>query len=218
MFDTILFDLDGTISDSGPGITRSVAYSLKKFGIIIDDISTLNYFVGPPLKDSFRNNFGFDEEQSEKAVEYYREWYRDKGIHETTVYPGMAELVRKLHDMGKTIALATSKPTVFAKMVIEDYGLTDCFDLILGCELDGSRVEKPEIIAECLEFFGITEEEKHRAVMIGDRCYDILGARACGIASIGLTFGYAPEGEMEEVKPDYIAHSAEDIYSILVSQ
>ena len=85
MFDTILFDLDGTISDSGPGITRSVAYSLKKFGIIIDDISTLNYFVGPPLKDSFKNNFGFDEEQSEKAVEYYREWYRDKGIHETTV-------------------------------------------------------------------------------------------------------------------------------------
>ncbi|MGI6029274.1 MAG: HAD hydrolase-like protein [Candidatus Heteroscillospira sp.] len=218
MFDTVLFDLDGTISDSGPGITRSVAYALEKFGITPPPLEELNHFVGPPLKDSFRDSYGFTPEQCEQAVVWYRERYRAKGVYETAPYPGMCELLRELHERGKTVALATSKPTVFARIVLSDYGVSDCFDLVLGCELDGRRGEKIEVMTECLELLGISGEKKQRAVMVGDRSYDINGAKHCGLRSVAVTYGYAPEGELEAADPDYTVKDAAGLRELLLSE
>ena len=218
MFDIILFDLDGTISDSGPGITRSAAYALEKFGIHVEDPRSLNHFVGPPLTESFRDSFGFTPEQCAQAVLWYRERYKEKGVYETESYPGIRELLRQLHESGKTVALATSKPTVFARVILEEYGVTDCFDLILGCELDGRRGEKIEVMTECLRLLGVTEEQKKCTVMVGDRSYDIHGARACGVRSIAVTYGYAPEGELEAAGPDYTVEDVAGLQALLLSE
>jgi len=217
MFDTILFDLDGTISDSGLGITRCVAHALEKFDIKTDDLKSLNWFVGPPLRDSFAK-LGFNEEQVEQAVAFYRERYEPIGVYETEAYPGVREMIRFLHEKGKTLALATSKPTVFAKVVLDDYGIANCFDFVLGCELDGRRDDKAEIMAECLAALGIEGEKKSRAIMVGDRNYDINGAKANGINSVAVTYGYAPEGELQAAKPDHIVNNTEELQKLLLSE
>ncbi|MGE4353022.1 MAG: HAD hydrolase-like protein [Oscillospiraceae bacterium] len=216
MFDTILFDLDGTISDSGLGITRSVAYALEKFGIHVADLKTLNTFVGPPLNESFREQFGFSPEECRQAVAYYRERYQDIGVRETESYPGIRELLRKLKGAGKTVALATSKPTVFARVILDEYGVTDCFDLILGCELDGRRSEKIEVMEACLSTLDIdSDEKKKHTVMVGDRHYDIDGAKHCGIVSVGVTYGYAQGDELSGA--DYIVETTEALGRVLLS-
>ncbi len=217
-FDTVLFDLDGTISDSGLGITRSVAYALSRFGIQVEDIRSLERFVGPPLADSFRDFYHFTLEQCAQGIAWYREYYREKGIHETECYPGICALLRRLHDSGRAVALATSKPTVFAEKIIEEYGVTDCFDLILGCELDGRRGKKTEVMTECLQRLGITKEKKDRTVMVGDRNYDVDGAKYCGIHSIAVTYGYAPPGELEAAGPDFTVHSTEQLAALLLNE
>ena len=217
MFDTILFDLDGTISDSAPGITRCVAYALEKFDIKTGNLSSLTWFVGPPLRDSFAK-LGFDSEQVEQAVAFYRERYEPIGVYETEAYPGVREMIRFLHEKGKTLALATSKPTVFAKVVLDDYGIANCFDFVLGCELDGRRDDKAEIMAECLAALGIEGEKKSRAIMVGDRNYDINGAKANGINSVAVTYGYAPEGELQAAKPDHIVNNTEELQKLLLSE
>jgi len=217
MFDTILFDLDGTISDSGLGITRCVAHALERFDIKTENLSSLTWFVGPPLRDSFAK-LGFNEEQVEQAVAYYRERYEPIGVYETAAYPGVCDMIRTLHEKGKTLALATSKPTVFAKVVLDDYGIRDCFDFVLGCELDGTRDNKIEIMSQCLEALGIDGDKKNRAIMVGDRNYDINGAKANGIKSVAVTYGYAPEGELEAAQPDYIVNTAEELTALLLSE
>lgn len=218
MFDTILFDLDGTISSSGPGITRSVSYALNKFGIQVDDLSSLNRFVGPPLTESFSQFYGLSPEDCQKAIGYYRERYSEKGVHETQCYAGICELIRSLKAQGRTVALATSKPTVFAKMILEEYGITDYFDVILGSELDGARSEKIEVMTQCLEMLGVDNEKKKHTVMVGDRFYDIEGAKSCSVASIAVTYGYANPGELEATGADYIVSSVEELSNLLLSK
>lgn len=218
MFDTILFDLDGTISDSGVGITRCVAYALSKFGIEVSDLTELNKFVGPPLSESFREFFGFSHTDALKAIEYYRERYSTIGIYETERYEGVCDLISELHDAGKKVALATSKPTVYASKIIEEYGISDCFDVLLGCELDGRRGEKIEVMEECLQMLGVDDERKKKTVMVGDRHYDINGAQHCGIKSIGVTYGYAQGNELEDAGADYIVDSVEGLRCLLLSK
>lgn len=217
MFNTILFDLDGTICDSGLGVTRSVKFALEEMGYAAPEAAELTHFIGPPLRDSFMRYYGMSAQQAETAVAHYRARYSDVGIKECASYDGICELIEKLHKAGKTVALATSKPTVFAKIILEEYDIAKYFDIILGCEFDGTRGEKIEVMEECLEMLGMTDERRAHTVMIGDRHYDIGGAKHCGVASIGVTYGFAQGTELSDAGADYIVDNAEELERILMA-
>jgi phosphoglycolate phosphatase len=213
-YDVILFDLDGTITDPGEGITKSVAYALQQSGITVTDLTTLYPFIGPPLRDSFQRYFGQTPQQAEESVAQYRVYYRKQGIFECLVYPGIEELLKKLSEAGKTIVLATSKPEEFAVQLLEHFGLDRYFTCMAGATLDDSRDTKDKVIAYALERVGLSDTSK--AVMIGDREYDILGAKKFGIDGIGVTFGYGSRQELEEAGAIALADSAHDLEALLL--
>ena len=212
-YNVILFDLDGTITDPGIGITNSVAHALKKYGITVDDRAELYKFIGPPLHKSFEEFYGVDGLQ---AVEYYREYYRDKGIYENTVYAGVEDMLKKLNGAGKKLILATSKPEVFAREVLRYFNLTDYFYYAAGANLDGTLTDKAEVIAYALAEGGVTD--KSTVIMIGDREHDIIGAKKNGVDSMGVLYGYGSREEFENVGADYIAETVDDIFEILNSK
>lgn len=208
MFDTVLFDLDGTLTDPGRGITNSVAHSLKKFGIEIEDRKELYKFIGPPLHESFMKYYGFSREEAETAVAYFREYFRDTGIFENEVYDGIENLLKEIKTSGRKIILATSKPEEFAKRILVHFALDRYFDFAAGATMDTSRVKKGDVIAYALKESGCSAEN---AVMIGDKMHDILGAKENGLASIGVLFGYGSREELENAGADYIAETVDDI-------
>lgn len=198
----ILFDLDGTLTEPKVGITKSVAYALESFGIPAPDLDELCVFIGPPLKDSFMKYYGFDDEKAELAVERYREYFRPYGVYENEVYEGVPEMLKALCDQGKTLVLATSKPTVFAEIILQHFGLRSYFSHVIGSELDGTRVKKDEVVACALLEAGV--EDLSKAVMIGDREHDIFGAKKNGLASIGVLYGHGNYEELEKSGADTI--------------
>lgn len=208
MYNTVLFDLDGTLTDPGQGITNSVAYSLKKFGIEVEDKRELYKFIGPPLLDSFMKYYGFSEEKAETAITYYREYFRDKGIFENEVYDGIENLLNEIKESGRKIILATSKPEEFAKRILVHFGLDKYFDYAAGATMDTSRNKKGDVIAYALKESSCNPQN---AVMVGDRLHDILGAKENGLDSIGVLFGYGSREELENAGADYIAETVEDI-------
>lgn len=214
-FKYLLFDLDGTVTDPAEGITNSVAYSLEKFGIHVEDKRNLYTFIGPPLWDSYMRYFGFTREQAEQAVEYYREYYRDRGIYECKLYDGVVELLSKLKSECKVCILATSKPTVFALRVLEHFGLSDCFDFVSGSELDGTRVEKADVIEYALAQRGITE--RSRVLMIGDRKHDIIGANKAAVKSAGVLWGYGDAKELHDEGADYLLNNFTELEKVALS-
>lgn len=167
MYQTIFFDLDGTLTESAPGITRSVAYALKKWGIEVEDLRTLEPFVGPPLAESFARYFGFTPEQCGDGIRYYREYYVNKGLFENSVYPGIEDMLRELKNAGKRLIVATSKPEEMAVRILEHFQLTDCFERIAGASMDEKRVEKADVLRYVIEDLGQVDLTK--AVMVGDR-------------------------------------------------
>ena len=211
-YETALFDLDGTLIDSGEGITNSVAYSLKKFGIDITDKSELYSFIGPPLHESYMKFYGFSEEKAKLAVEYYREYYRVKGIFENRIYEGVEALLQRLHDKGITLMVATSKPELFARQILEQLNLADYFTCIAGANMDQTMTKKAEVISYALITAGISDASK--AIMIGDREHDILGAKAAGIDALGVLFGYGSYEELKNAGADYIVEKAEEIETV----
>ncbi len=215
MLKYILFDLDGTLTDAAPGITNSVKYALRKFGVEETDEARLRACLGPPLITSFTEIFGLSGPDAEKAVEYYREYFRPKGIFENKVYAGVPLLLQKLKAQGKTLIIATSKPEPFAIKIAEHFRLAEYFDLIAGSNLDNTRCKKAQVIDYALETLGITD--RSHAVMIGDREHDIIGAKETGLRSIGVLYGYAAPGELENAGADFIAQTPEDIYNIINS-
>ncbi len=214
MAEYILFDLDGTLTDPGEGITNSVAYALEKYGIKVEDKSTLNTFIGPPLHESFQKYFGFSILQSFDAVTKYREYYHDRGIFENCVYDGIPELLCALKKAGKTVIMATSKPTVFAKRIAEHYGFIEYFDIIVGSELDGSRVNKAEVIEEVLKQAG--NPKKDECIMVGDRLHDVEGAKKNSIYCVGVTYGYGGYEELKTAGADVIVKSVGELSEILL--
>ena len=210
----VLFDLDGTLTDPKIGITKSVAYALEAYGIHVEDLDTLCKFIGPPLKDSFMNYYGFSEEKAIEAVEKYREYFRPYGVYENKVYDGVDNLLSELVDCGKKVILATSKPTVFAKVILEHFDLMKYFTCVVGSELDGSRVKKAEVVAEALRQAGVTDLSE--SVMIGDREHDIIGAKANGLASIGVLYGYGDREEHEAAGADHIMETVEELKKYLL--
>lgn len=204
----ILFDLDGTITESKEGITKSVQYALKKFGIIVESLDLLEKFIGPPLKYSFSEYFGFDENKSLEAVQYYREYFEKKGIMENKVYDHIEDLLKQLKELKLKLIIATSKPTKFSNIILNNFNLTSYFDAIVGSNMNGTRCTKGEVIKYVVEKYNINSDE---AVMIGDRKYDMIGARQNNMDSIGVTYGYGSLEELKDENPTYIADSVMDI-------
>lgn len=212
MIKYLLFDLDGTITDPKEGITKCVQYALSKFDIE-EDCDNLLSFIGPPLTDSFMDFYGFDKQKAELAIKYYRERYAKIGLFENSAIDGIHEVLEKLKNSGYTLAVATSKPTCFAISICEKYDFSKYFDIIMGSELDGTRTKKSEIIYEVLKQLNAKPEE---VVMIGDRKYDIIGAKEVGTASIGVRFGYAEDGELEKAGADFIVGTPNELLSCIL--
>lgn len=212
MYDIVLFDLDGTLTDPGLGITNSVIYALKRYGIEAESRESLYAFIGPPLADSFMKYYGFSAEKAAEAIGVYREYFSVRGLYENEVYLGVPQLLEKLKAMGKKIVLATSKPEEFSVKILEHFGLMGYFDVVAGASMDEKRNKKGDVIRYAMEKGGFTAED---AVMVGDREHDVLGAKENGIASIGVLYGYGSEKELKDAGADYIAASVEDILKFL---
>jgi len=212
-YDTILFDLDGTLTDPAIGITNSVMHALKKYGITVEDRRELYKFIGPPLHESFEKFYGFSRDEALQAVEYYREYYRDRGIYENALYGGIEDLLKNLYDSGKKIILATSKPEVFAKEILRYFNIEKYFFYAAGANLDGSLTDKAEVIEYALREGGVSD--KSAAVMVGDREHDIIGANKNGLNSIGVLFGYGSSEELENAGATYIAETVENLSELI---
>lgn len=210
----IFFDLDGTLTEPAEGITNSVAFALRKFGIEIKTRAELQKFIGPPLIDSFMEFYGFTREKAEKAVEYYREFYRETGIYQNRVYEGIPALLNLLCEKDKKIILATSKPEKFANQILEHFGLTKYFHLVVGATMDEKRSRKDEVLAYAIEKSGISDISS--AVMIGDRKFDIEAAHKYGMEAVGVLFGYGTIEELKAAGADYIAATPNELKNLLI--
>lgn len=210
----LLLDLDGTITDPMVGITRSVEYALNHFGIQVNDIRELCPFIGPPLLDSFREFYHFSDEQAQEAILKYRERFADTGIYENVLYEGMREFLEEAAEKGHTLMLATSKPTVFAKRILKYFDIGHYFSFVAGSGLDGSFHTKTDVIRHVLESNRLIDLSS--AVMIGDRKHDIIGAKATGIDSVGVLYGYGNREELEKAGADSIVNSIEELHSLLL--
>ena len=217
----ILFDLDGTVSDSKLGILKSMQYAMKSFGIVIkdEDFDSYSFFLGPPLRDGLKRIGKFNDNNVDLAVKKYREYYVPTGMFENELYPGIKNLLKKLKDSGKIVILATSKAEKYAKQILEHFGILKYFDVTVGAELDGRRSDKTEVILYALERSKIlSDEEKTKAIMVGDRNHDIIGAAKSGIESVGVLYGYGSEEELMsgEYRASYIVKNVEELEKLLI--
>ena len=210
MYKAILFDLDGTLTDSGEGITKSVQYALEKIGKPEADLQKLRIFVGPPLLEQFEEFAGIDEETAKQAVEFYRERYAPIGIYENELYPGIEEMLSGLKARGYRLGIASSKPENFVKIVAEYFHIDSYFEEIVGSEITGGRTNKTEVIEEALRRMGLSNH-KDQVLMVGDKEHDVFGARRAGLECIAVSFGYGTEEELENAHPLQIVNSAEEI-------
>lgn len=208
------FDLDGTITKSDMGIKNSVSYALNHMDMPVPDLSTYDYIMGPPLTDIFIRYFGFNGDNVHMAVEKYREYYSEKGMFECELYDGIDKILEKLYEAGKTIILATSKAEFFAEKVLAHFDLVRYFSYISGTALDGHISTKAELIGRGMTY--ADETDPGRAIVIGDRKYDILGAKENGIDSVGVLYGYGSREELAGTGATYIAESTCELYELLL--
>lgn len=213
MYNTVLFDLDGTLTDSGRGIINSVSYALTKYGLKFESKEDLRNFIGPPLIKMFIKMFGVSENEARELVRLYREYYSTNGIYENDLYDGIETLLSSLTEKGKKLILATSKPEHFAVKILEHFGIAKYFFLICGATMDEKRTEKDAVIEYALKNAGITDVSD--VVMIGDREYDVLGAKKFGIDSIGVLYGYGSCKELISAGATHIAEKVEDIFELV---
>lgn len=207
---TILFDLDGTLTDSGEGIINCATLALRHFGLPIPAYEDMRTFVGPPLRDSFIR-FGVPADQTDEAIRVYRSRYIPTGMFENTPYPGIRELLETLRAEGYTLYVATSKPEEMSVTILEKFDLAKYFHRICGASIDSSRSTKDAVIAYLLESSGAKED----MVMVGDTKYDILGAKAHGIPAIGVGWGYGKVEEMEEAGAAGIAKTMDELIGLI---
>ncbi|MFB4323589.1 HAD family hydrolase [Priestia sp. BR_2] len=204
----ILFDLDGTLTDPREGITKAVRHALGQQGIIVNDLSELECFIGPPLQETFTEKYHFNEAEAWEAILSYREYFKDTGLYENEVYVGIRDVLDLLLSQGRHLYVATSKPAVFAETILEHFQLSAYFTMVCGSELDGTRSAKTEIIQHVLDTCRIDASE---AVMIGDRMHDLIGARNCGIHSMAAGYGYGSEEELTACRPTYFFKTVEEM-------
>ncbi len=209
----IIFDLDGTLTDPGLGITNSIMYALKKYGIEAER-SELYKFIGPPLRESFNLYYGFDKEQSEQAVVYYREYFSEKGMYENEIYPGISDLLAELSLQNRKLYVATSKPQEYSILILEHFGLLKYFKIVSGSNMDGTMSAKSDLIERIIP--RINSGELIETIMIGDRRYDIEGAKHHSIDSAAVLYGYGDRSELEDAKPTYLIESTAMLASLLL--
>ncbi len=213
----LLFDLDGTLTDSGEGIINCVRYALQKCNMPVLNENQLRSFIGPPLLESFQSICGMTSEQAIFAVSQYRKRFASIGMYENTVYDGIPALLQQFTKKGYVLAVATSKPEVFAKKILKHFGLLNYFTAIAGSDIHKVDETKADVIKTVLQRLGITNEILSEVVMIGDRKYDIIGAKTCGIPCVGVSYGYAPEGELEKYQADKIVLTVNDLKNLFMS-
>lgn len=202
----IIFDLDGTLSDPKEGITQCVQYALKEFGIKAD-CDQLTSFIGPPLMDSFKQCFRFTDKEAVKAIEKYRERFDRVGKYENILYPGIKELLSQLKAEGYKLAVGSSKPEKYVIDILKYFKIYDDFDIVVGSEMNGERIHKKEVIEEVFSRNG----KREKAIMIGDRKFDIEGAKENNIPSIGVLYGYGSVQELKDAQPDRFAFSVAEL-------
>lgn len=212
-YTTILLDLDGTVTDPMVGITKSVEYALNHFGIQVENIRDLCPFIGPPLLDSFKEFYHFTDAQAEEAVVKYRERFSQTGIYENKLYEGMKEFLAVANQQGRRIMLATLKPTLFAKRILDYFNLSEYFTFVAGSGLDGSFPTKADVIRYVLQENKLTDLST--VVMVGDRKHDIIGAKEAGINSIGVLYGYGNREELTQAGADRIVATIPELKQIL---
>ncbi|MGN0688678.1 MAG: HAD family hydrolase [Oscillospiraceae bacterium] len=212
MFDTILFDLDGTLTNPYMGITNAIMYALKQLGREIPPREELKSFIGPPLYDEFRRKFGMDDAEAREAVRQYRVYYPDKGLYENELIDGAEELLSQLKRQGKRICLATSKPKPFAQEILRYFGIAEYFDYVGGAALDGTLGTKTEVLFSVLQATGAAAEN---CVLVGDRMHDIIGAHEAGMKCIAVLVGFGSREELAEYGADYIAQTLGDVLALV---
>lgn len=214
MYKAILFDLDGTITESGEGIMKSVQYALEKIGKPEDDLQKLRVFIGPPLIEQFMKYASIDIHDAKLCVEYFRERFSTKGIYENKLYPNVEYVLKSLKDSGYDLAISSSKPEFFVLQILENFQIKNYFDEIVGSTLDEKRTEKSEVIYETLKRMDLLDK-RESVLMVGDRKHDILGAKSQNIDCIGVSYGYGSIAELENSNPVNIIHSIDEILEIL---
>ena len=205
---TLLFDLDGTLIDSQEGITKSVRYALQSIGIQERDDAKLLRFIGPLLLYSFRKEYGVDERMAEQLAAKYRERYNVKGAYECKLYPNVKEVLQRLHQEGYLIGLASSKPEIFCRKILEYHGLNSYFEYITGSDIEGKRKDKADVIRVAMERFGANLAN---TVLIGDTRFDVQGAKKVGIKCYGVTYGFGTREELEENGAEVILDSLTEL-------
>lgn len=213
MLNYILFDLDGTLTDSGNGIINSLKYALNKMGIKETDESVLKSFIGPPIKERGIEVYGITVKESEDLLAFYREYFVKQGMYENEVYSGVKEMLHTLKNAGKKIIVATSKPEVHACEILRHFGLLQYFDMIVGATLDGKISDKNQVLTEAIKRAKVNVKS---AVMIGDRKYDINGGKKFNMITVGVTYGYGDYQELKDAGADYIVDSANQLEKLLM--
>lgn len=213
MYDIILFDFDGTIYDTLEGITKSMQYALNQQGIY-PKLDELKCFAGPPLHDKLEEVYGFTGEKADEVVRVFRERYAHIGIYESCIFHGVEELLKKLKAAGKRLGIATSKPEVMANKLLEMQNIREYFEVVSGSSVSGKLSSKDIILREALRRFGSDGEN---AVLVGDTKYDVMGAHKCALTCIGVRYGYAADGELEDAGAKLIAENTEELYKILTA-
>ena len=214
-YDLILFDVDGTLTDSGEGITKSVQYTLEKYGIIEPDLNNLRKFIGPPLIDSFMKYYGFSKEESVRARNIFNERYQPIGWMENHPYDGIETVLEELQSAGIMMGVATSKPEGVANKVLEYFDLKKYFSVICAAPNNGLNGEKPGRIRAAIEEARALGCEAKNVIMVGDTRFDVLGAHECGIPCVGVTWGFAVEGEFEACDTEFVVDTMEELLNVL---
>lgn len=212
MYETILFDFDGTVFDTVEGITKSVRYAINKHGLDAE-LADLRCFAGPPLVDMFMERFGFPREQAERATEDFRERYNPVGLYECRVFPGIRELVEKLLHAGKKVGIATSKPQALAEELLCREGMRELFPVLVGSGSVGNNNAKWQVLKRAMELLDARPET---TVLVGDTKYDVAGAHRCGVPCIGVAYGYAAPGELEAAGADALAADMAELEEMLL--
>lgn len=222
----VIFDLDGTITDPKVGITTSAKYALCEMGYGHLADQDLTWMIGPPLADTFMKITGCDRNEAQLLIDKYRERYSVKGVHENIIYPGIKSLLEVLKYSGAKLAIASSKPTLFVEQILDDFAIKKYFDVIQGSDMAGKHVEKEDVLTFALVKLGIAKIEKQtviydkekiaKATMVGDRKFDAIAAKKAGLKAIAVTYGYAVEGEWENVEVDFFASSPQELMTQFV--
>lgn len=214
-FDYVIFDFDGTVTDTGEGILKSLRYSFEKMNHDIPDLADMRKFIGPPIYYSFTHFYGVSEDQVSEYIFHFRDRYKKLGIFECCLYDGVRETILKLRENGVKIGIASSKPLYLINAVMNTLKITELFDAVVGTALDESNHSgKTELVLESMEKLGA--KDKSRVLMVGDRYFDIDGAKGAGVKSCGVTYGYGSREEFEEHGADFIVDSAYDIEKLVL--